>query len=303
MKKCLFVINPVAGTKMLQSHLDRFIGKLILNTDVNSVDTFFTQGDLDAQNKCASLRDGDYDFIVSVGGDGTVNEVLTGVVQAGLSTPVALIPGGTVNDFANYLKLPAKSKAFAEMINDFRVEPVDVGEINGSCFANVISGGMFSDIAFQVTKEEKNTFGPLAYYATGARLLPQQLAISLDLDIEADDTHIQREASLFMIANSQSVGGFMGITPKASVQDGKLDLFIIRKSNVAELLILLADFARGAHIDNPKIEYMQASHIKISCAQDIIYDIDGEIGKNFPIDVHCLHNAVNLILPKDEKNA
>ncbi|MGF0145008.1 diacylglycerol/lipid kinase family protein, partial [Sharpea azabuensis] len=186
--KCLFIINPVSGTKVIQKNLDRIIGTLILDTDVSTVDTFYTEKKNDAMYKAALLKAGDYDFIVSVGGDGTVNEVLMGLINSNSHIPVALIPAGTVNDFANYLKLPTTPHEFAKMIKNFKTIKADVGQEAHSdiCFANVLSGGMFSDIAFMVTKELKNTFGPLAYYVTGIKELPAQLAMNLHLKVTAD---------------------------------------------------------------------------------------------------------------------
>lgn len=296
--KCLFVINPVSGTQAFHKSLNTFIGDLILQTKVDHVDTFFTKGNNDAFEKCRSLKKGDYDFVVSVGGDGTVNECLGGIIKSESETPVALIPAGTVNDFANYLNLPLKSQPFVDMINDFHTEKIDVGSVQGKIFANVVAGGMFSDIAFQVKSKDKNMWGPLAYYIAGLSQLPQQLAMNLHLKITADDAQFEEDASLFLVANSQSVGGFKGITPIASVEDGKLDLLIIKKSNVAELLNALKDFSMGKLLDNSKIDYVQASKIHIECDKDILYDVDGEEGSTFPLEIECLHQAINLIMPE-----
>ena len=108
--KCLFVINPVSGTQAFHKSLNTFIGDLILQTDVNQVDTYYTKGNNDAFERCRAVKKGDYDFVVSVGGDGTVNECLGGIIKSGSETPVALIPAGTVNDFANYFSITHDSK-------------------------------------------------------------------------------------------------------------------------------------------------------------------------------------------------
>lgn len=297
--KCLFVINPISGTKAFQRKLDKFIGQLILKTSVHTIDTFFTHKKNDAYHKCASLKENEYDFIVSVGGDGTVNEVMSGLIKSSSHIPLALLAAGTVNDFATYLKLPNTPDAFVAMINNFTIKEIDVGQISNDCFANVVAGGMFSDIGFQVTKEEKNTFGPLAYYSAAISKLPTQLSISLSLKITADNYYFEEDASLFLITNSSNVGGFKDITPQASIEDGLLDLFIIKKCNVAELLNLLKDYKLNVHTKNPMIHYIQAHSIHIECDQDIIYDIDGEQGKGFPIDVKCLPHAIQLIIPGD----
>ncbi len=294
--KALFIINPVSGTKTFQSKLDKFIGRIILNTSTNTVDTYYTKEKNDAYNKASTLTKSDYDYVVAVGGDGTVNEVISGIVKSESHIPLAIIPGGTVNDFATYLSLPKTPHKFTEMINRFTYKEVDVGTLNNYCFANVISGGMFSDIGFQVSREEKNTFGPLAYYYHGVSQLPAQLSISLHLKVTADDHTFEEDASLFLIANSSSVGGFRDIASKAHIDDGFLDLFIIKKCNVAELINLLKDYRFNIHLNNPLIHYVQAKHIIIECDEDIIYDIDGEQGEGFPIDVSCINKAIKILI-------
>lgn len=133
-------------------------------------------------------------------------------------------------------------------------------------------------------------------------MLPEQLGLSLHLKVKADEIEFEEDAALFMITNSSHVGGFSGVTPYASTSDGKLDLIIIKKGNVAELLNVFMDYKRNLHPQNPMIHYVQAKDITISCDEDIVYDIDGEKGQTFPVHVKCLRHAFSLIIPDhDEK--
>lgn len=299
--KCLFIINPVAGTKSLQKQMDRFIGQLILHTDVNQVDVFYTKKKDDALHKASTLQPGAYDFLTVVGGDGTINEALTGLVQSGSDIPVAILPAGTVNDFGSFLRLPVRPKEFAEMIKEHCLQPVDLGSIGDRCFVNVISGGMFSDIGFQVKKEEKNLLGPLAYYLTGLRDFNNQINTNLHLKVTVDGFTFEENACLFLLTNTASVGGFRGITPLANVQDGALDLIIFKNTDLLDKVSIFKDFLLDFHnhLEHPSVHYAQARHIRIECDQPIIYDVDGEQGKDFPIDVECLHHAVRLFVPKN----
>lgn len=296
--RCLFIINPSSGTKIVQRNLDRLIGKMILKQIVSTVDIFYTQKKDDAYYKTMTLRDADYDFIVSVGGDGTVNEIISGYVEAGLTIPVAIIPGGTVNDFANHFHLPTHSKEFIQMLQDHNTMKVDIGKVNDRYFANVIAGGMFSDISFQVTKNDKEKFGPLAYYATGIRQLPEQLNTSLHLKITTESDVFYEEAKLFMITNTSQVGGFKDITPDADVQDGQMDLLVIRNCTPADLISVLKDYALQEHQNSPFVNYIQAKEMTIECEEDIIYDVDGEKGTEFPIHIKAIPKALNIFIPK-----
>lgn len=295
--KCLFIINPSSGTKMIQKKLDVIIGQLILQKIVNHVDVFYTQKKDDAYHKCFSLNECDYDFIVSVGGDGTVNEIISGIVTKQLSTPLAILPGGTVNDFANHLKLPHSSDNFIELIRNMKTMKVDVGQVNDGYFANVIAGGMFSDISFQVSKADKEHFGPLAYYLSGIRQLPSQLATNLHLKVKTEKEEFEEDASLFMITNTSQVGGFKDITPLANIQDGQMDLLIIKKCSPTDMLAILKDYKLNVLEKNPFIHYIQAKDITIECDKDVIYDVDGEEGTAFPIHVTVKKHALNVIIP------
>lgn len=295
--KCLFIINPSSGTKTIQKKLDQIIGQMILQQIVNHVDVFYTQKKDDAYDKCLSLHNEDYNFIISVGGDGTVNEIISGIVERQLDIPLAILPGGTVNDFANHLKLPHATHEFIEMIKQRQIMKVDVGQVNDGYFANVIAGGMFSDISFQVSKADKERFGPLAYYVSGIRQLPSQLSTSLHLKIKTEKEEFEEDARLFMITNTSQVGGFKDITPHADIQDGEMDLLIIKQCSPTDLLAIFKDYKLNSHEKNPFIHYIQAKQITIECDKNIIYDVDGEEGTTFPIHVSVKKQALNIIIP------
>lgn len=295
--RCLFIINPSSGTKTIQKKLDVLIGQMILQNIVNHIDVFYTQKKNDAFNKCLEIHDHDYDFIVSVGGDGTVNEIMSGIATNHLSIPLAILPGGTVNDFANHLKLPNNVHDFLKMLKQMKTMKVDVGQVNDSYFANVIAGGMFSDISFQVSKSDKEKFGPLAYYMSGIRQLPVQLATNLHLKVKTEKEEFEEDARLFMITNTSQVGGFKDITPHADVQDGVMDLLIIKKCSATDMIAIFKDYKLNNHEKNPYVKYVQAKEIMIECDKDIIYDVDGEEGTSLPIHVRVKKQALNVIIP------
>lgn len=295
--KCLFIINPSSGTKIIQKNLNVIIGDLVLKQLVNHVDTFYTEKKNDAYHHCLSLNNGDYDFIVSVGGDGTVNEVISGMVEKELSIPLAILPGGTVNDFSNHLQLPTNPNAFCSMIEKMNTIPVDIGKVNDGYFVNVIAGGMFSDIAFHVSKADKEKYGPLAYYVSGIRELPTQLNTNLHLKVTADGETFEEQARLFMVTNTSQVGGFKGVTPKADIQDGQMDLLIIKTCNTGEMLSIIKDYTFNTLNKCNFVKYIQAKEITIECNKDIIYDVDGEIGDVFPIHLSMKKEAVHIIVP------
>jgi lipid kinase, YegS/Rv2252/BmrU family len=299
--KCLFIINPSSGRRTIQKTLDKMIGQLILEQVINSVDVFYTEKKDDAYHRTSNLNKDSYNFIVAVGGDGTINEVIGGIIKSESQIPLAIIAAGTVNDFANYLKLPKNINTFLEMIKDFEITKIDIGKINNQYFSNVIAGGLLSDIGFKVDKQQKALLGSLAYYIEGALSLPSQLSSPIHVCIQTENKTFDEEAFLFLISNTKSVGGFKQLIPIADVSDGLFDILIIKKCEITDLIALSKDILLNKHIHSPFIEYFQASQITISTnrEKEIILDMDGEKGPILPITITNLHKALNLIIPKN----
>lgn len=297
MKHCLFIINPSSGQRSIQNNLDKLIGQLILKKIVNHIDVFFTAKKDDGYYKALKCKETDYDFITVVGGDGTINEVVSGMVESNKTIPLCILAAGTVNDFANYLNLPTNIDGICNLINNFNTICCDVGKIDNHYFMNVAAGGMFSDVSFTVSKNEKKRLGPLAYYLNGLANLPSQLNTNINLKIVLDDVNvIKEEAKMFMITNTNRVGGFENIIPLADIQDGLLDLIIIKKCSLTDLVALSKDYILKKHANSPFISYYQAKKIEISSKQDVIIDIDGEEGSLLPVTIQVIHKAINILI-------
>lgn len=299
MKRSLFIVNPSAGQRSIQNNLDKLIGQLILKQLVNHVDIFYTSKKDDGYYKVLKCDEKNYDFITVVGGDGTINEVVSGMVESHKTIPLCILAAGTVNDFANYLNLPTEINAVCKLINDFYTVCCDVGKIDNRYFMNVAAGGMFSDVSFSVSKTDKKRLGPLAYYLNGLANLPSQLNTNIDLKIILDDVNVIEEpAKMFMVTNTNRVGGFENIIPLADIQDGLLDLIIIKKCSVTDLVALSKDYILKKHARSPFISYFQAKKIEIYSKQDVIIDIDGEQGSLLPVTIEVVNEAINILIPR-----
>lgn len=303
--KGLFVINPSSGRQNFKDNLNQIAGKLIMDKIVPTIDVFYTKKKDDAKKRVALLSKGEYDFVVAVGGDGTLNEVVNGLILSGSDIPLAIISSGTVNDFATYLNLPSASEVdrFCEMIKNFKMKKVDAGQINDEYFINVIAGGILTDIAYKVPKDRKAILGKMAYYVEGALELPKQFFGDLmQLEFEVNGETRQEEVSLFIVANSKSVGGFKDAAPMASVTDGKLDILVLKKVEFYQVSNLLFKFLQGEHPQHPSIEYLQADEIKISEVgekTDISIDYDGELLEGgLPINIKVIPQALQIIIPE-----
>lgn len=302
MMRALFIINPSSGRQNMRPQLEKIIGRLSLMQKLKEVDVFYTQKKDDAFLRAKILQPRDYDFVVAVGGDGTVNEVIGGIITSGCDIPLAIIAGGTVNDFANYLHLPKTPEAFCRMIDDFQTRYVDVGKIGEAYFANVVAAGAFTDISFKVPKDKKARLGAFAYYLEGVGALPE-LFNSIPLKIEADGQKMEEDAIMILVSNTKSVGGFKQINPRAHVSDGLFDVMVVRKCELTDMIALSKDILLNKHLESPFVNSFQARSITIdSPNKDLKLDVDGEIGPHFPVTIENIQQVLRIVIPARKKN-
>lgn len=302
MLKALFVINPSSGKQNFLETIERIISRLIMEQTVNHIDVVYTQKQQDAYEAAFALKKGEYDFVTAIGGDGTINEVIAGIAKSGCEIPVAVLSAGTINDFANYLHLPDTVPEFCEMIKNFRLKKIDVGTLNGKVFMNVVAGGIATDIGYNVSKEMKATFGKMAYYIEGIKEIPKQLFHPFQLRIESEEYQDVGEYLLFMVTNSQSVGGYKQAAPLASISDGALDVILLKKVEITQVTDLIIKILQGDHINHPAVTYFQTKHVKIFPEDDshISIDYDGEYYGELPADISILEGKIDVIIPQTE---
>ena len=299
--KGLFIINPSSGKQNIESTLREIMANLVLNQITSHIDVFYTQKKNDAKNRAAQLKPGEYDYVVSVGGDGTLNEVTNVLILSGSNTPLAIISAGTVNDFATYMKLPQTAEDFCRMIEEFQTKKVDIGKVNNEYFINVLAAGMLTDIAYKVPKDKKAVLGKMAYYLEGVKEFPKQLAQNMTLSFHSKEFNDTLDIMLFLVTNSKSVGGFADAAPLASVSDGYLDVLILKKMDLLfEAPDLIIKWFQGDHPKHPAIEYFQTKELSVLPTEktaEIAIDYDGEIlEEGLPIDISIIPEALNLII-------
>lgn len=299
--KGLFIINPSSGKQNIESMLKEITSTLILEQISPQIEVFYTEKKDDAKNRAAELKPGDFDYVVSVGGDGTLNEVANGLILSQSRIPLAIISAGTVNDFATYMKLPQTADGFCKMIKEFQTKAVDVGKVNNEYFINVLAAGMLTDIAYKVPKDKKAVLGKMAYYLEGVKEFPKQLAQNMTLTFESKEYNDTQDIMVFLVANSKSVGGFADAAPLASVSDGYLDVLIIKKMGLlTEAPDLIIKFFQGEHPKHPAIEYFQTKELHVLPTEktaEIAIDYDGEIlEEGLPVDISIVPEALNLII-------
>ena len=298
MKNIKIIYNPSSGIQLHQEKIFVIARKLVENGNYR-VSLFATQKKDDAYEEAIKACKENFDLLIVCGGDGTVNEVINGIMDSGEKIKLAILAAGSVNDFSEHLHLPNEISKFYEMIVQEKSMPVDIGKVNQKYFINVVAGGAFTNIAHEVPSDTKTLLGRFAYYLQGAMELPYQLDKSFPISIKIDNEEpLNIDAFLFLISNSPSVGGFKKLVPEANIQDHLLDLLIIKKTTRKEMIEIFSKILTGQHIKHPAIIYRKAKEIYLlNSSNEIALDIDGEKGELTPALFKIIPRAIELIIP------
>lgn len=235
--------------------------------------------------------------MVCAGGDGTFNEVVSGVYAAGSDTPIGYIPAGSTNDFASSMHLSRNLLQAARDIVEGEPRTLDLGSFNGRCFSYVASFGAFTRASYATSQSVKNALGHLAYVLGGIKELPsirsRHVRFLLDHETVLEDDYI-----FGAISNSTSVAGILTLSPEiVDMNDGVFELLLVRKpQSLMELSdCVLALTTQDYH--TPMLTFTSASHLEIDAPADMDWTLDGEQAKG---QAHCvaenLHNAVKVIV-------
>lgn len=220
-KKILFIINPISGGKKKSG----FYKTVLEALDMERFDPTFklTSKAQDAYNMAKDAVDANFDAVIAVGGDGTINEIGTALINTGV--PLGIIPEGSGNGLALYLGIPMNEAAAVRRINKFETVTVDSGLINSHAFFNMAGLGFDASVSFNFAEE--NIRGPIGYLRSVINVLSKYESSLYKITI--DGQLYEREAFMINVANSPQFGNNAYIAPNASVNDGQLDICIVRK--------------------------------------------------------------------------
>lgn len=295
MKRARIIYNPTAGRELFRKELPDVLEKLEKAGYETSAHA--TNGEGDATEAARIAVERKHDLVVIAGGDGTINEVIQGIAEAEYRPKIGIIPAGTTNDFARALAIPRDTKAAVDIILQNNVKALDIGKVNEKYFINIAGGGDLTELTYDVPIKLKAALGQLAYYMKGIEKLPSLKPVSTV--IEYDDNVFEGEIMLFLVANTNSVGGFEKLAPNALIDDGYFDLIILKKTNLAEFLRIATAALRGAHLDDEKIIYKQAKRIKITPNEKMLLNLDGEYGGELPGEIVNLKQHIEFFVSEE----
>lgn len=293
-KDMLFMYNPKAGKAQIRNHLVDILDVFV--KEGYEVTVYPTQARGDAIKKTRRKKD-KYDIVVCSGGDGTLDEVFTGMMQCKKKVPIGYIPAGSTNDFAVSLKLSKNMVQAAEDIVTGENFPVDVGMFNDDVFVYIAAFGLFTEVTYETDQQIKNVLGHMAYLLEGMKRLATIKTYKLKVTV--GEEVIEDEFLFGMITNSHSVGGFQKITGNnVELNDGEFEVTLIKRPmNPIELNRVMAALV-DRDIDTECMYCFKASEVRIESEEEVAWTLDGEFGGSHKeVTVKNLHKSLEIRVP------
>ena len=274
MKKMLFIYNPNSGMGLLKPKLSDVLDIFVKGG--YEVTVYPTQKYHDAVRKMGEYEE-QYDLVACSGGDGTLDEVVTGMMKREDKVPIGYIPAGTTNDFASSLHISKNMLEAADTVVNGVPFACDVGEFNEDYFVYIAAFGLFTDVSYETKQCMNYVLGHLAYILEGTKRIFN--IPSYRIKVTHDGETIEDEFIYGMVTNSRSVGGFKGITGKNVVfDDGKFEVTLFKTPrNPMELNEILG--ALALRKINPKRMYsFKTNEVHFETEEEIPWTLDGEFG-------------------------
>lgn len=299
--RCIMIVNPTAG----RERAPRYIPLLnaVLAGKYEEVFIKLTEGAGDALrfSKKAALEGCD---IICMGGDGTINEVINGIVSVENSpSTFGFIPFGTVNDLARALHVPRSPKGAIRMLKDAVKTNIDVGRINDRYFVNVVAWGLISEAVSEVTIKEKTLFGSLAYFMKGLQVLSRQKSYHFKIETE-NGTVIEVSSPLVAAMLTDSAGSFKNLIPPEERNKGIIKLCLFHDFHWLPALMQAPKLLAGLQMGPDFVTVVGVKKARITTAENepLSTNVDGDRGPDFPLELEVLPGRLPVFVPKHAEN-
>ncbi|WP_437639534.1 diacylglycerol/lipid kinase family protein [Sorangium sp. So ce854] len=291
------IVNPAAGNAAQSARLHE------LAAARPGVRLIQTEGPGHARELAGAAVEEGADLVVAAGGDGTINEVVQGLGPHRDRARLGLVPLGTGNDLARTLGIPFDPvEAFAlldEARADALTRAVDLVHVEAAgqtryCL-NVAAGGFSGQVDEALTDDMKATWGPLAYVRGAMQVLPD--LTGYETTIAWDDQEFERvEALNVIVANGRTCAGGIKVASRASIEDGLLDVVIVRYASLLDLAAVAARLLAGDYLESDEVMHRRASRVRIAAKPGMWFNVDGELLSNAPISFSVEHRALRVLV-------
>lgn len=301
-KKILIINNPCSGRNGARVHPDSVADMFDKDRFSVTVKNTVCRGDA---KEIAYIYSKDYDIITACGGDGTLSEVINGVMNSGVDVPVGYIPMGSTNDLASTVSIPSDVREAVKVIESGHVNGYDIGSFNSRMFTYIACFGPGTHVSYSTPQKMKNILGYNAYMINGFlfNMIPTMLELKpKHIKIEYDGKVIDDEFYFGAVSNALSVAGMFKFDKnKVRLNDGKFEVMLVRKITGAfGLFSMLKKMIKGEY-DGDSLISLTASDIKFTFDSGVDWSLDGEFGGNIrSAHIKAKKQAVRLLSPKNE---
>ena len=298
-KKMVVLINEAAGKKKGPQSIMNIVRRAAKEGYEPTVFPIIP-GEINSEDILKSF-DGRADMVLCVGGDGTLNHVISGTMTMKDKPRIGYIPAGSTNDFSKSLGIPAGFGKALETVFTGRPFSYDVGKMGSGSFFNYTAAfGAFSEISYGTDQQLKNVLGYAAYILTAASALPENLGFKRHIKIEADGFTEEGDYLFGTVSNSVSIGGLDFLKSfDVKLDDGKMELLLIRSPEKAvEIGNIISALMRG-DVNDPHISFHQVTKVSLTADEELAWSIDGEYGGSFlKSEIEVMPGAVTVMCGK-----
>jgi YegS/Rv2252/BmrU family lipid kinase len=294
MEQAMIIMNPTSGKEEAAAYIRRV--EEILSDQGYRITVKETQKEGDATTFCIAACEEGYELVVSIGGDGTLHEVINGLSGQQHRPKLGIIPLGTVNDFARAIGLPLNPEQAILTLTSSSTREVDVGRLNDGLFINVVAAGAIAESVSSVSSEDKSRLGTLAYFKEGIKEITGNTAHHLV--INHDDEVWEGDSPLLIAALTNSVGGFERLAPGAAVDDGLIHCFIVKDLTIFSSLTVSISLLLGNLKNHKDVIYFTAHNVTVRSADRMRSNVDGEEGPELPVQLGVLPRHLRVIVPE-----
>lgn len=293
MKKIYFIFNLQSGKATIASKLAIVID--MFTKAGYEVTARPTQDKMDACAAAEYACSQGFDIIVCSGGDGTLNEVVQGIMKSSNRLPIGYLPSGSTNDFAKGMGIPNKVENAVNGIIEGKPFPCDIGSFNDKYFTYIVAFGALIEVTYETSQKVKNVLGHLAYILNGISHLKKIKSYHIKLFF--DEQEIEDDYIFGMVTNSSSVAGLLSLND-FQCDDGLFEVTLIKTPrNPLDLQMIIHSLLNlDIDIDTRHIKSFRASKIRFECDEDINWTIDGEFGGSLKCaDVESNYRALEFL--------
>ena len=287
MKKAMLIINPTSGGEKALDYKEKLENKA--KEYFEYVETKITEKVKDATAFAEEASKGNYEAVIVFGGDGTVNEVISGIAEKDYIPKLGIIPGGTGNLITKLLEISQDIDEAIDQLDFNKTNAIDIGKANKSYFGYIFSVGSLPEAIHNVEIEDKTKYGVLAYAINTIKSVIKDEAFNIK--IETENGSYEGEASQVLVLLSNYYADKKIFEEN---KDGYANILILKNASIISKLSLIPDLLKGDIVENDNIEYIKAKDITISSDTKLESDIDGDRSDDLPVKITVLGNHIEI---------